>query len=51
MRLIVLKEFKMLISLKLYQRQKKIVPTLKNILPVKGIHQDVESDDEEVKFF
>ena len=30
---------------------KKIVPKLKNILPVKGIHQDVESDDEEVKFF
>ena len=30
---------------------KKILPKLKNILPVKGIHQDVESDDEEVKIF
>ena len=24
---------------------------MKNILPVKGIHQDVESDDEEVQIF
>ena len=24
---------------------------MRNILPVKGIHQDVESDDEEVKIF
>ena len=27
---------------------KEIIYKLKNILPVKGIHQDVESDDEEV---
>ena len=30
---------------------KKITPKLKNILPVKGVHQDVESDDEEVNIF
>ena len=27
---------------------KNIIPTLKKILPVKGVHQHVESDDEEV---
>ena len=30
---------------------KKIIPKLQIILPVKGIHQDVESDDEELKSF
>ena len=30
---------------------KKIIHKLKKILPVKGAHQDVESDDEEVKNF
>ena len=28
---------------------KKIIPKLKKTLPVKGVHQDVESDDDEVK--
>ena len=27
---------------------KKIIPKLKNILPVKGVKQDVESEDEEI---
>ena len=30
---------------------KKIIPELKKILPVKGIRQDVESDNEEVTKF
>ena len=29
---------------------KKIIPELKNILPVKGVKQNVESDDEELLF-
>ena len=28
---------------------KTIIPKLKKTLPVKGVHQDVESDDDEVK--
>ena len=30
---------------------KTIIPTLQKTLPVKGIHQGIESDDEEVKIF
>ena len=34
-----------------YTSAKTNIPNLKNTWPVKGIHQDVESDDEEVEMF
>ena len=50
MLLIVLKEFKKLINLKPFQCQRKFFKN-KNILPVKGVEQDEDSNDEDTKEF
>ena len=49
MRLIVLKEFKKQINLRLYQCLRKLSQIKNKILPVKGVQQDEESYDDEAE--